>query len=363
MYPLLTPKQLNKMRLQNKESFDICKKITSHVNQCRREKKPFAFENPRHGLYAGLLVEGPIREKQNGRVMPLSEMRFFYRGQIKDYGTCYSSLYRKINKFSSDEQIRKKFVNLLRINEFNHLINNFIKVQKWSFGNVFTYAIAQHYGFDTEIIDVTDDLDVALFFSCCKHTENNRYLPLNEDDIKANKYGLLFEREAILDRQRPNLNPVVLDIGYQPFPRCNKQRGYFIHTEFGEDIQAKDYFKMYRFEHSIELSKEIYDKFDGGNKLFQYDALDEVADLVEIIKIANTFSNESFEDTYQQFQGKFTKEEWRIKLEKNENIVIGNPPYDLSTERKEAINKKWSIDKFIEDEGIVPRIEIQFLRE
>ena len=144
-------------------------------------------------------------------------------------------------------------------------------MQEWPFGTVFTYAIAQHYGFDTDIIDFTNDLDVALFFACCKHIGNNRYLPLDEEDIKDNKYGLLFQRNKFLDINILfGSDLVVLPIGYQPFTRCNRQRGYFVHTKFGEDIQAENELKKYRFEHSVELSRELFDKYDGGKKLFNY---------------------------------------------------------------------------------------------
>lgn len=353
MYPLLTPEMLVEMRKNNEENLTGNKRITSQRKKSLEKGEIFTFENPRHDLYADTCTDGYIVEYPHGLVMTHSYMPFYYRGQIKDYGTCYSSLFRDLyaNKYNDGEKTRKIFLNQLRINEFNHLINNFTQVKEWPFGTVFTYAIAQHYGFNTDIIDFTSDLDVALFFACCKHIGNNRYLPLDEEDIESDKYGLLFQRIVILD-----LFPmsIVSPIGYQPFTRCNRQRGYYVYTKFGEDIQATDYFKIFRFEHSIKLSKELYTKYDGGKKLFNYDALDDVSDLLETIKKAKTFSNESFEDTYNQLHGDFTKSDWIKMLGEYEEVVIGKASYELSKERIEAINKKWSVDKFIDDEGIVP---------
>lgn len=355
MYPLLSSEKLTEMRRNNENSLGANRNITNQVKKSVEEGRPFTFENPRHDLYSSNFTDGFIVACPHGFVMTHSQMPFYYRGQIKDYGTCYSSLFRKINKYSNDEKARKIFLNQLRISELNCLINKFTQVKEWPFGTVFTYAIAQHYGFDTDIIDCTNDLDVALFFACCKHIGNNRYLPLDEEDIKSNKYGLLFQRGIILDLLPMNNSwPIVLPIGYQPFTRCNRQRGYFVLTKFGENIQAKNYFNIYRFEHSIELSNELYNKYDGGKKLFNYDALDEVSDLLEIIKNAKTFSNESFEDTYNHLHGNFTKAEWIENLRENEKVAIGKASYELSKERIEAINKKWSVDKFIDDEGIVP---------
>lgn len=356
MYPLLSLEKLTEMRRNNEESLNANRNITNQVKKSVEEGKSFTFEDPRQDVYATtLFTDGNIVAYPHGLVMTHSQMPFYYRGQIKDYGTCYSSLYRKINKYNNDEKARKIFLNQLRISELDCLINKFTQVKEWPFGTVFTFAIAQHYGFNTDIIDCTNNLDVALFFACCKHIENNRYLPLDEDDIKSNKYGLLFMRNTILDiLPMNNFVPIILPIGYQPFTRCNRQRGYFALTKFGEDIQAKNYFNIYRFEHSIELSEELYNEYDGGKKLFNYDALDEVSDLLEIIKTAKTFSNESFEDAYNQLHGNFTKAEWIENLRENEKVVIGKAPYELSKERIDAINERWSVNKFIEDEGIVP---------
>lgn len=354
MYSLLSHEKLKEMRRDNEKSLNANRNITNQVKKSEEEEKPFTFENPRHDLYASSFTDGFILKYMHGFVMTHSQMPFYYRGQVKDYGTCYSSLFRDFykNKYNDDEKTRKIFLNQLRINEFNHLLNNFTQVKEWPFGTVFTYAIAQHYGFNTDIVDCTSDLDVALFFACCKHIENSRYLPLDEEDIKSNKYGLLFQRAIILDLLPSG--PIVLPIGYQPFTRCNRQRGYFVLTKFGEDIQAKNYFNIYRFEHSIELSEELYNKYDGGKKLFNYDALDEVSDLLEIIKKAKAFSDESFEDTYNQLHGSFTKTEWKENLRENEKVEIGKASYEISQEMIDAINKKWSVDKFIDDEGIVP---------
>ena len=88
----------------------------------------------------------------------------------------------------------------------------------------------------------------------------------------------------------------------------------------------------------IKLSKELYDKYDSGNKLFNYDDLGEISDLLEIIKTAKIFSDESFEDTYIQMHGNFTKDDWITNLKENENVVIGKSPYELSNERLDAIN-------------------------
>lgn len=52
-------------------------------------------------------------------------------------------------------------------------------------------AIAQHYGFNTNLLNITSDLNVALFFACCRY-ENNKWRPLTEKECKNNKYSVLY---------------------------------------------------------------------------------------------------------------------------------------------------------------------------
>lgn len=399
----LSLQKLNKMRERNYKEVNRNKAITDQrKNPSEELSKENNVKTNLIDIWSDIFINGHMIDCTHGIVMEHSNKSFYYRGQIKDFGTCYSSLFREIHKCSDDEKIRKIFLNQLRINEFDSLINNFTQVKEWYFGDVFTYAIAQHYGFYTDIIDFTNDLDVALFFACCKYDkEKKKYVPLTEENIKSNKYGLLFQRSDFdntqcflqnYDKRKFNprifpmdyqpftksdlfrrftfinnpcftgTDPAILPIGYQPFTRCNKQGGYFIHTKYGEDIQSKSNFKIFRFKHSTKLSNELYNKYKGGEKLFNYDVLDEISDLLEIIKTAKKFSNESFENTYMQLHGNLTKEEWIRTLKENEQVTIGETPYNLSKERIDAINKNWSIQKFIENEGLLPWIRKQFYK-
>jgi len=148
---------------------------------------------------------------------------------------------------------------------------------------------------------------------------------------------------------------VVLPIGYQPFTRCNRQRGYFIHPYNGDDLKGIKYFKkIYKFEHSVELSEELCNKYKGGEKLFNCEIGDELSDIIKAIRNADTFSTESFEDAYYYLHGNVSREYWIKNIEENKNIMIRKASYELSEEKREIIKKKWSIEKFIKEEGIFP---------
>lgn len=396
MYTPLSLEKLAEMRKANEERLKLNEEITSLTAKSVNKKEPFLFKEPViMDLCADLFVNGNLSLFPHGAVTAHSLMPFYYRGEVKKHDYCYSSLRREIKKMedmrdlSEDEIIREIFLNQLRISEFSCLIQDLVQVAKWPYGDIFAYAIAQHYGFYTDIIDCTDDLDVALFFACCKHEGNNRYSPLTKEDIESEeyRYGYLYESNArdndillaILHMRLLSMLPqndnfvirsaledsnwnqligkplLVLPIGYQPFTRCNRQRGYFIHPYHGDDLKEIRYFKkIYKFEHSVELSEELCDKYKGGEKLFNCEIGDELSDIIKAIRHADTFSTESFEDAYYYLHGNFSREYWRKNLEEYKTITVGKVSYELSEEKREIIKKKWSIEKFIKEEEIFP---------
>ena len=59
----------------------------------------------------------------------------------------------------------------MRIFEFQLFISQFDIVKKWEYqySNVLYELLAQHYGLETLWMDITSDLEVALFFATCEY--------------------------------------------------------------------------------------------------------------------------------------------------------------------------------------------------
>lgn len=140
-------------------------------------------------------VRGCLVEHRHGVVVGYGTCRSFFRGENKIYDKCYSSLGRIIASDRSKKEL-EKFKSFLKITKLRNEIVKLNQVQDWSsnMGDVFFDAIAQHYGLSTNIIDITDDIDVALFFACCIYDRNtSRYRPLNEEDIeKKSKWSFIY---------------------------------------------------------------------------------------------------------------------------------------------------------------------------
>lgn len=359
MGKVISKTELDTMRVNNRCANEANRYATDLRRKALANNQPFVSNHVRTDIYNDLFTDGVIIQYPHGRVMQHGQKPFYYRGQIKDYGSCKSSLIRKICNADEWTMKCKIFENELKLYEFNELIFQFKQVKEWPFGDVFTYAIAQHYGFDTNIIDVTNDLEVALFFACCKHIGNNKYRPLCEDDLKSenDRHGVLFVRNQVTDMMEATENNglmTVYPIGYQPFTRCHRQKGFFVNTVIDDDLQTSGQFNMFSFEHSAQLSRDIFDEFNGGKDLFAYDALNEIQDLITEILTSKSYSEKSFCAVYENNSNGIPQREWVEILKTRLGVQIGCISYKLTRPRKRAIDRIWSIDKFIKQEKIAP---------
>lgn len=377
MESILSENDLKIMRRKNRKANELNSIVTFLRTQpignkatigrnLLRDKYDVLFDDPIMGdIRSDFHTNGIMLEYPHGQVIQHAQKPFYYRGQITDYGSCTASLFRKIVVDDDETRSLKIFINKLKLEEFNNLMHQFKQVREWQFGDIFTDAIAQHYEFDTNLIDITNDLEVALFFACCRHIENNKYVPLSEEDIEKMKdpTGVLFVRNQIIDSMEVLEDPYTLSvypIGYQPFTRCHRQKGFFVKTDFGEDLQTSGKFKLYKFNHSSKLSSEIYEKFNGGKALFSYDELESIKDLIDSIKNASTFSENVFKNVVSRDEQLISEENYRELLLRRFGVKIGVSPYSLSRQKKRAIDSQWSIDKFCKQEKIAPGFRMAY---
>lgn len=296
-----------------------------------------------------------------------------YRGEICDYGETsgYSSLGRFIHNtrcYHKEERYIQFFIGQMRIICFHAFLTLFRQYVEFPFGAPLAGVIAQHYGLDTQFLDVTDDVKVALFFACCKHIGNNKYRPIIEDDL--NDLGT----QAVLYFGSDNFAKI---IGYQPFCRCHKQRGYYIDTDITSQCWSQSmlstlgYTKCY-FDRTPELSNRIFDEFAGGKVLFPEDGLSQFSDEIKQIRVTNIFPIDAFNKTFYALKRYFNLKKEQGLLENNIFNLLSNKEWMLNSlkdkgytfdeklhihsNNKEIItqlNRNWSPEKFADREGIL----------
>ncbi len=354
----ITDKELNELRQQNEHHFRNIERATKLRREAATSDMGVVGNNFWSDFAAEQMNKGTIIQYPHGRVMRYGEAANYYRGQLKDYGSCKPTLFRGSANESIDIILLKKFISAMQVTALNKLIEPLQQVRSWKFGDIFTYMIAQHYGIRTKYLDITSNLEVALFFATCKHIGNNRYRPITDEDIANDigKEGMIYWRIAELDyieaiENRQSIYP----IGYQPFSRCHKQYGYFMTGNENFDLNNEPNFNIYYFNRTPKLSREIYEKFDRGKVLFEYDALAELEDMLGRIRTTTVFSEEVFEETVAL--GEFSiwdKDKWSKELNNQMGISLGKKNINLSRQRRRAIDRKWSVKTFIEKEGLAP---------
>lgn len=124
--------------------------------------------------------------------------RHFFRGENQQYLKSLPTLYRKQEGKSKYECELIKVIAVMRSFQFLKFIWKIDVVPFWEakLSDINIDALAQHYGFDTCLLDLTNDFRTALFFATCKYDyKTDSYRPLTKKDIEAtenSKYGVIF---------------------------------------------------------------------------------------------------------------------------------------------------------------------------
>ncbi len=309
-------------------------------------------------VFSDMQIDGFLMSYPHGRVIRQAERSFQYRGENQIYKSSKASLYRKLNEIDDKEKaIVEEFVAYMRIADFLSLLLKFDHTQafislQFSLNNklvgvdLLYEQIAQHYGLETTWLDITSDFEVALFFACCKFNDKTqKWKPLNNKDFnkkQETKFGVIFSRPAnhpdnfiISDSKFLQILPV----GFQPFMRCHMQNSYVAKMNQSSCLQEASSFETLRFMHNENLSKYIYDKMEGGKKIYPHEGLILVSDEIEVIKKKKIFTLETFDYTFEEPHfSSYSKELLNQLLIKHGYEIINASDY-VPKEKIELVNE------------------------
>ncbi|MEY8687687.1 FRG domain-containing protein [Bacteroides sp. AN502(2024)] len=202
---------------------------------------------------------------------------FLFRGQRKFYPQCYPTLYR------GDKTQDEIFLERLKLVEFELLISQYPAVEFFNLHNIEVdyLGLAQHYLIDTEILDLTTDLDVAMFFAMCDFDGHNYHPKTEEQEYIAYIYSYPFAAE--LNIPDLSLTHRVKPIGLQPFKRPGEQKGFSIKMQKDQSFKTT----IYSFSFTKQDSEYIFNWFTDNRPLFFED---EFSKKVDLLRNSKTYS-------------------------------------------------------------------------
>lgn len=267
-----------------------------------------------------------------------------YRGEYKEYHSCKASIYRSGDP---DDVI----VDELKIIEFKNILDTFPQVQYAikDHMKVDYLALAQHYGLNTNLVDVSSEPEIAAYFAT--HRWINGVATPVEDGIGCIR-GMVASPYMMNDGKNI-INSKFHMIGLQCFQRPGLQAAYGIELDKDEDLNGRGwtvYFrqnaKVTRLIHlnfhidekkaakirkTMEPGSTIHDDYITSQNSWLFPDED-IANVAEIVKKSGKISRKAIE-----IYGKPCHD----VLERKGIKIIDAPVYELSDAKKKELAEEF----------------------
>jgi len=261
---------------------DVVERISAFENELVR---PFISQvpSPNH------LDEGRfsfVSEKRNRNavhLMPMSQSPFrYYRGQSTYHDPCIATIFRgkKEREAPTEEEVTAR---LIKVCEFalllrTHPVYNVVARNTM----VNAVALAQHYGFSTEYLDITNSKWVAAFFASTGYDWNtDTYYPVGKEYGKG--FGVMYiSKDYIKDNLPEEFFEQNMVIGYQYFARPSRQSSFGYGMGRGENFNDNPYFAKVFFRHDLEASKVVFNMSYRQNRFIPKDKVSKLARKIQV---------------------------------------------------------------------------------
>ena len=257
----------------------------------------------------------------------------FLRGENKFYKTCQASIFRE-RDLSKEKDNLLFMIDEIKILDFIDIIKDFPQIKYCERHNYYInyIALAQHYGLNTNYIDLTSDLIAAAFFATHKYSKG-KYAPI----IEGNGYlkGYIFpNNEDSFYKMRL--------IGLQPFLRPGHQNAFAYECTQNDDLNKKlqfcvsfkqDLINDYLFTKLFEGPKKGFEK--EWPRIYENPLFPDEAEIIEVanrIKKSNTIT---LKNTYNYCINKqYDYKVFLKQINKRGDFTTENAIYTLDKEKE-----------------------------
>lgn len=195
-------------------------------------------------------------EDGSSPLKPLHGVRYLYRGQVRRYSPCLPSIARLVKKPGRTlaelprEEALSVLANLARAEWYSSLLD-LHPAFEWAASkgiHIPRIELAQHYGVPTGLIDMTESLEVALFFAT--HEFSGGVARPCTDGT-----GILYRIDWA--SAAPEVSARFKPIAIQPFPRPFRQWAWSCELMLGESFEACPGLIAVEFAHDEMFASEI----------------------------------------------------------------------------------------------------------
>ena len=208
----------------------------------------------------------------------LYKHKFLYRGQCDYYEgrPCVPNIFRSKEHNEQNDYLEylifsQEMELLIKSHPIVQLLKEGIEIKHDLFRIRMHYSgLAQHYYNKSKFLDFTSDIDVMKFFATTEYRDE-QYFP-NED---LSKTGVIYYYELKYPEAfQQHKGYAMKNIGKQVFLRSGLQSGFLLEMERDIDLK-KDVEEVHAvyFKHDKEISNEIFEQSNFGEKYFAEDLL------------------------------------------------------------------------------------------
>jgi hypothetical protein len=226
----------------------------------------------------------PFRRDEGGySILPIDGIRYLYRGQTQRYSPCLPTLTRRVTKPA-------RRLSELPESERNEVLGNFIRshwycseldqhptfkwfeAKQWHIPRI---EFAQHYGMPTGLIDVTESLEIALFFATHEFVDG-------KPQVRKKGMGILYRLDWAQAEQ--HVSTRFKPIAIHPFHRPFRQLAWTCELSLGESFEMCPGLTAVEFQQDEDFGNQIRALAEAKGELLPADPMATIAQTIN-----NTF--------------------------------------------------------------------------